>query len=80
MTSSMLHQLSLSISFSLITQRRKFTGILESCAGYKTVTVILRTPSDAELKVRPPLTEGDKLVDLPSHPSRAIKLQTVFSA
>jgi len=39
----------------------------------------IKDPSNSQLKVRLPLTEEDKLADLPSHVSQSIKLLTIFS-
>jgi hypothetical protein len=39
----------------------------------------IKDPSNAQLKVRLPLTEEDKLANLPSHASQPIKLPKIFS-
>jgi len=39
----------------------------------------IKDPSSAQLKVRLPLNEEDKLADLPSHASQPIRLLTIFS-
>lgn len=38
----------------------------------------IKDPCNAQLKVRPPLTEEDKFSDLPSHASQPIILLTIF--